>query len=65
MHCNLKNTLLHGHHSLMNKKETNNYSEHTPEKNLIVVLPLKILLSAPNKTYKTVSDSLDVLHKLN
>ena len=47
MHCNFKNTLLHGHDSLMNKKGTNNDSEHTPEKDLIVVLPLKILLSTP------------------
>ena len=44
--------------TLKNKRETSCYSEHTPDKNLIVVLPLKhSTWIIRNKTDKTVSDS--------
>ena len=44
--------------TLTNKRETSCYSEHTPDKNLIVVLPLKYSTwITRNKTDKTVSDS--------
>ena len=44
--------------TLINKRETSCYSEHTLDKNLIVVLPLKYSTwITRNKTDKTVSDS--------
>lgn len=49
MHCNLKNTLLYGHDTLMNKRETNHYTEHIPDKRLNCGFALKIFYLAHQK----------------
>lgn len=41
MHYNEKDTRLHSHDILTNTRKTDHDAEHTPDKDIIVVLPLE------------------------